>query len=73
MQISLDLSITDLDIPYNIMITFGATAVAYTNLLVLAIVTWQVLFVAIPVIYLAIRLQASVSNIFHNITFLVIL
>uniref|UniRef100_A0A803M010 ABC-type xenobiotic transporter n=1 Tax=Chenopodium quinoa TaxID=63459 RepID=A0A803M010_CHEQI len=56
-RISSDLSIVDLDIPFIFMTTFGATAVAYTNLVVLTIVTWQVFLISIPVIYMAIRLQ----------------
>ncbi|KNA04997.1 hypothetical protein SOVF_194530 [Spinacia oleracea] len=56
-RISSDLSIIDLDIPFIFMTTFGATAVAYSNLVVLAIVTWPVFFVSIPVIYMAVRLQ----------------
>jgi hypothetical protein len=29
----------------------------YSNLGVLAVITWQVLFISIPMVYLAIRLQ----------------
>ncbi|XP_022737848.1 ABC transporter C family member 10-like isoform X2 [Durio zibethinus] len=54
---SSDLSIVDLDIPFNLILSVVATINAYSNLGVLAVVTWQVLFVSIPIIYAAIRLQ----------------
>ncbi|OMP07339.1 hypothetical protein COLO4_07417 [Corchorus olitorius] len=56
-RVSVDLSIVDLDVPFNLIFAVGATTNAYSNLGVLAVVTWQVLFVSIPVIYAAIRLQ----------------
>ncbi|KAK2983633.1 hypothetical protein RJ640_023167 [Escallonia rubra] len=56
-RVSVDLSIVDLDLPFSLIFAVGATTNAYANLGVLAVVTWQVLFVSIPVLYLAIRLQ----------------
>ncbi|ESR35336.1 hypothetical protein CICLE_v10004149mg [Citrus x clementina] len=56
-RVSSDLSIVDLDIPFSLIFAVGATTNACSNLGVLAVVTWQVLFVSIPVIFLAIRLQ----------------
>lgn len=56
---SSDLSIIDLDIPFTFQATFGATTAAYASLGVLAVMIWQVLFVALPVIYMAIRLQVN--------------
>ncbi|XP_021839998.2 ABC transporter C family member 10 [Spinacia oleracea] len=56
-RVSSDLSIVDLDVPFSLLFSIGATTNAYANLGVLAVITWQVLFVSIPVIYLAIRLQ----------------
>ncbi|KAL8158488.1 hypothetical protein V2J09_000025 [Rumex salicifolius] len=56
-RVSSDLSIVDLDIPFGLAFAVGVTVSAYSNLCVLAVVTWQVLFVSIPVVYLAIRLQ----------------
>ncbi|XP_051138124.1 ABC transporter C family member 10 [Andrographis paniculata] len=56
-RVSADLSITDLDIPFNFVFTAGSTINCYTNLAVLAVITWQVLFVSVPMIYVAIRLQ----------------
>ena len=57
MQVSSDLSIIDLDVPMVFMFTSSASLNAYSNLGVLAVVTWQVLFVSVPMIVLAITLQ----------------
>ncbi|XP_059667170.1 ABC transporter C family member 10-like [Cornus florida] len=56
-RVSSDLSIVDLDLSFTFIYTVGSTINTYANLGVLAIVTWQVLFVSIPMVYLAIRLQ----------------
>ncbi|KAE9589091.1 hypothetical protein Lal_00000132 [Lupinus albus] len=56
-RVSSDLSIVDLDVPFGFIFAVGATINCYSNLTVLAVVTWQVLFVSIPMIYFAIRLQ----------------
>ncbi|KAM5549208.1 hypothetical protein ABKV19_000583 [Rosa sericea] len=56
-RVSSDLSIVDLDIPFSLVFACGATINAYSNLRVLAAVTWQVLFVSIPMVFLAIQLQ----------------
>lgn len=58
-QVSSDLSIVDLDVPFSFIFAVGATTNAYANLGVLAVVTWQVLFVSIPMVFLAIRLQVT--------------
>ncbi|KAL7216669.1 hypothetical protein ACSBR1_028578 [Camellia fascicularis] len=56
-QVSVDLSTVDLDIPFSFIFCVGATTNAYSNLAVLAIVTWPVLFVSIPMVLFAIHLQ----------------
>ncbi|KAA8533661.1 hypothetical protein F0562_030905 [Nyssa sinensis] len=56
-RLSSDLSIVDLDVPFSFISTVAATTNAYSNLGVLAVVTWQVLFISIPMGLLAIRLQ----------------
>lgn len=61
----MDLSILDLDIPFGLTYTVGATISCYADLTVLAVVTWQVLFVAIPVVYVVIRLQVMNRFIFE--------
>ncbi|KAG0492112.1 hypothetical protein HPP92_005510 [Vanilla planifolia] len=57
-RVSSDLSIVDLDVPFSLIFSISATLNAYSNLGILAVVTWQVLFVSIPMVYLTIRLQA---------------
>ncbi|KAK1604894.1 hypothetical protein QYE76_028567 [Lolium multiflorum] len=56
-RVSSDLSIVDLDVPFAFMFSLSASLNAYSNLGVLAVVTWEVLFVSVPMIILAIRLQ----------------
>ncbi|XP_074592764.1 ABC transporter C family member 10 [Curcuma longa] len=56
-RVSSDLSIVDLDVPFAFVFSMSATMNCYSNLGVLAVVTWPVLFVSIPMIYLTIRLQ----------------
>ncbi|KAL7198453.1 hypothetical protein ACSBR2_020860 [Camellia fascicularis] len=56
-QVSVDLSTVDLDIPFSFIFCVGATTNAYSNLAMLAIVTWPVLFVSIPMVLFAIHLQ----------------
>ncbi|KAG9139010.1 hypothetical protein Leryth_024357 [Lithospermum erythrorhizon] len=56
-RVSQDLSIVDLDIPFSLIFAVQATTNAYSNLAVIAVVTWQVLFVSTPMVYLAICLQ----------------
>jgi ATP-binding cassette subfamily C (CFTR/MRP) protein 2 len=58
-QVSSDLSIIDLDVPFSLIYAVVASINAYASLGVLAVVTWQVLFVSIPMVYLAIRLQVT--------------
>ncbi|OVA01894.1 ABC transporter [Macleaya cordata] len=56
-RVSSDLSIIDLDVPFSLILVIAATATAYANLGILAVITWQVLFVSIPMVYMLIRLQ----------------
>ncbi|KNA25299.1 hypothetical protein SOVF_007830 [Spinacia oleracea] len=56
-RVSSDLSIVDTDVPISLLLSMAVTMNAYANLGVLAVITWQVLFVSIPVIYMLIRLQ----------------
>ncbi|KAK2457986.1 ABC transporter C family member [Trifolium repens] len=56
-RVSADLSIVDLDVPLGLLFAVAATSNCYASLTVLAVVTWQVLFVSIPMIYFALRLQ----------------
>ncbi|XP_049410075.1 LOW QUALITY PROTEIN: ABC transporter C family member 10-like [Solanum stenotomum] len=56
-RVSSDLSIVDLDIPFYLIFAVASTTNFYSNLTVLGVVTWQVLFVSIPMVYVAILLQ----------------
>uniref|UniRef100_A0ACD6A5A1 Uncharacterized protein n=1 Tax=Avena sativa TaxID=4498 RepID=A0ACD6A5A1_AVESA len=56
-RVSSDLSIVDLDVPFTLVFAVGAGFNAYSNLGVLAVVTWEVLFVSVPMMVLAITLQ----------------
>ena len=56
-QISSDLSIMDLDVPLSLIFSVSSTINVCSALVVLAVVTWQVLFVCVLMIYLAISLQ----------------
>eukprot|EP01018_Ginkgo_biloba_P034843 Gb_35714 [translate_table: standard] len=56
-RVSLDLSILDVSLPFNFIFTISSSLNAYSNLGVIAVVTWQVLFVALPMIYLTFRVQ----------------
>ncbi|KAL0756460.1 hypothetical protein Bca101_094128 [Brassica carinata] len=56
-RVSSDLSIVDLDVPFGLIFVVASTVNTGFSLVVLAVVTWQVLFVSVPMIYLALRLQ----------------
>ncbi|KAL6839563.1 hypothetical protein ACP4OV_030502 [Aristida adscensionis] len=56
-RVSSYLNIVDLDVPFAFMFSISASLNAYSNLGVLAVVTWQVLFISVPMIVLAIKLQ----------------
>ncbi|KAF3432888.1 hypothetical protein FNV43_RR23990 [Rhamnella rubrinervis] len=56
-RVSVDLSIVDIDVPFSLAFAMGASINALANLGVLAVITWQVLFVSVPTIYVALRLQ----------------
>ncbi|XP_010512144.1 PREDICTED: ABC transporter C family member 10 [Camelina sativa] len=56
-RVSSDLSIVDLDVPFGLIFVVASTVNTGCSLGVLAIVTWQVLFVSVPMVYLAFRLQ----------------
>ncbi|KAL5727201.1 Multidrug resistance-associated protein 7 [Ranunculus cassubicifolius] len=58
-RVSSDLSIIDIDIPSSFSFAIGATINTYMILGVLTVVTWPVLFVSIPMVFLGIRIQHS--------------
>ncbi|KAM3207796.1 hypothetical protein ACQJBY_062832 [Aegilops geniculata] len=56
-RVSSDLSTVDVDVPFSFMFSLSNALNAYSNLGVLAVVTWQVLFVSVPMVVWAIWLQ----------------
>ena len=69
MQVSYDLSIIDLDVPFSLIFSITATSNTCATLVVLAVVTWQVLLVSIPMVYLTLSLQVinTIQDPFMNI------
>ncbi|KAI3935700.1 hypothetical protein MKW98_022708 [Papaver atlanticum] len=56
-RMSSDLSILDLDVPFGVVVAVSSTSTVYANLGVLAVITWQLLFVSVPMLFLAVCLQ----------------
>jgi len=52
----------DLDIPFILSFTAVGAIYLCANLTVLAIVSWQVVIVSLPMVYAAIRLQVTNSS-----------
>ncbi|XP_065858694.1 ABC transporter C family member 10-like isoform X1 [Euphorbia lathyris] len=68
-RVSFDLSIIDIEVAYR-MITIGIILTSYSNFAVLAFLTWPVLFVIIPMVYISSQLQtyyyASTKELMRN-------
>ncbi|XP_030549691.1 ABC transporter C family member 10-like isoform X2 [Rhodamnia argentea] len=56
-RVSSDLSIIDVDVAFKLTIALGSTMNTYSSFLILAFLTWPVLFVIIPMIYLTLIIQ----------------
>uniref|UniRef100_A0A803PPY8 ABC-type xenobiotic transporter n=1 Tax=Cannabis sativa TaxID=3483 RepID=A0A803PPY8_CANSA len=56
-KVSSDLSLVDLDVPFTLCIAIGTCINVITNLGVLAVITWQIIIIAVPTVYLAFLLQ----------------
>ncbi|CAN1778433.1 ABC transporter C family member 10 [Linum perenne] len=56
-RVSADMSIVDLEMAFKSTITLGSTMSTYSIFAVLAFLSWPVLFVIIPMVYLSIILQ----------------
>lgn len=65
------MSIIDLEVAFKSNITVGSTIVVCFSFVVLVILSWPVLFVIIPMMYLTTLLQV-LTNSSTNIKFLVI-
>lgn len=73
LQVSSELSILDLDVGFGFGFSIAASINALSSIAVTASVTWQILIVIIPFIYLTRWLQVFLSRISINeIIFLVI-
>ncbi|WCJ26437.1 ABC transporter C family member 10 [Euphorbia peplus] len=55
-RVSSDLSIIDIQIAFRMIVT-GVIITSYSNFAVLAFLTWPVVFVIIPMVYISLRLQ----------------
>ncbi|RZC91259.1 hypothetical protein C5167_027322 [Papaver somniferum] len=60
-RVSSDLSIVDLDLPSTFVVAAMSSANTCFNLGVVAVITWQVLVVSIPLVYMVILLQRYYS------------
>ena len=47
----------DLNVPFSLTFAVGTSISVVANLGLLVVITWQVLFIALPTVYLAFRLQ----------------
>jgi ATP-binding cassette subfamily C (CFTR/MRP) protein 2 len=57
LQVSSDLSAVDLDVAFKFSTALGSYMLTYSGYGILAILTWPVLFVIIPMVYLTVLLQ----------------
>ncbi|XP_065858707.1 ABC transporter C family member 10-like isoform X2 [Euphorbia lathyris] len=57
-RVSSDLSIIDIEVAFRILLASGSTINSYSNFVVLAFLTWPVLFLIIPMLYISSQLQA---------------
>ncbi|XP_030549695.1 ABC transporter C family member 10-like isoform X1 [Rhodamnia argentea] len=56
-RVSSDLSIIDIDLAFKLFIALGSAITAYSSFFILALLTWPVLFVIVPMIYLTLIIQ----------------
>ncbi|KAI3920877.1 hypothetical protein MKW98_015865 [Papaver atlanticum] len=60
-RVSSDMSILDLDLPFIFVGAFLASISTSVNLGVVSVITWQVLFVSVPMVYMVIYIQRYYS------------
>lgn len=60
LQLSSDLSVLDLDMSFRFSQALSSTLTTYFSLGILASLTWPILIVIIPTIYMTVILQASI-------------
>ncbi len=51
------MNVVDIDVAYKLSSVLVSTMTAYSIYVILAIITWPVLFVIIPMVYLTVLLQ----------------
>ncbi|KAM4123241.1 hypothetical protein ACB094_01G145000 [Castanea mollissima] len=56
-RVSSDLTVIDLDVAFKLSFALGASMLMYTSYAILALLTWPILFLIIPMVYLTILLQ----------------
>ncbi|KAM4087722.1 hypothetical protein ACB094_07G016900 [Castanea mollissima] len=56
-RVSSDLTVIDLDVAFKLSFALGTSMIMYTSYAVLALLTWPILFLIIPMVYLTILLQ----------------
>ena len=64
MQASSDMSVMDFQVPYSLVFTLVSAIEVIGTVSVMAIVTWQVLIIAIPIIFVAGHVQVNLSSCF---------
>ena len=57
------MSVIDIDVAWRLSIVLVSTMTAYSTYVILAILTWPVLFVIIPMVYLTVLLQVLQNNV----------
>ncbi|XP_011022564.1 PREDICTED: ABC transporter C family member 10-like isoform X2 [Populus euphratica] len=56
-RVSSDLNVIDLEVAFKLIVAIGSALNAYSSLALLAVLTWPVLFLIVPLVYLTIALQ----------------
>jgi ATP-binding cassette subfamily C (CFTR/MRP) protein 2 len=57
LQVSSDLSAVDLEVAFKLSTALGSYMIAFSGYGILAVLSWPVLFIIIPMVYLTILLQ----------------
>ena len=56
----------DLNVPFSLTFAVGTSISVVANLGLLVVITWQVLFIALPTVYLAFRLQVMLVILYYT-------
>ncbi|GFZ16425.1 multidrug resistance-associated protein 14 [Actinidia rufa] len=66
-RVSSDLSVVDIDLAFKFTVCIGTTMNTYFSFGILAILTWPILFVIIPMVFVTILLQCQLSNLIISV------